>query len=135
MLLGAYLGGHLVFGEQIGVNHAAQPELPSDFAPVMRDSDLPENEPRRAQYNGLPVVLVRRNSRVYALYERCAHMSGPLADGTLEGNGIRCPWHGSCFSLEDGHVIEGPATNPQPSFETRISDGQIFLRSREPESP
>lgn len=135
MLLGAYLGGHLVFAEQIGVNHAAEPELPSDFSPVMRDIDLPENQPRRAEYHGLPVVLVRRNSRIYALYERCAHMSGPLSEGTLEGDGIRCPWHGSCFSLEDGGVLEGPATNRQPSFETRVTDGQILLRSREPESP
>jgi nitrite reductase/ring-hydroxylating ferredoxin subunit/uncharacterized membrane protein len=135
MLLGAYLGGHLVFGQQIGVNHATQSELPSEFLPVMRDADLPENTPHRVQYNGLPVVLVRRNARVYALYERCAHMSGPLAEGSVEGNAIRCPWHGSCFSLEDGSVLEGPATNPQPSFETRIADGQILIRSREPESP
>jgi nitrite reductase/ring-hydroxylating ferredoxin subunit len=135
MLLGAYLGGHLVFGEQIGVNHATQTELPTEFAPVMRDEELPENEPRRVQYNGLPVVLVRERSRVYALYERCSHMSGPLAEGKIEGNAIRCPWHGSCFSLEDGSVLEGPATNPQPSFEVRIADGQIYLRSREPESP
>jgi nitrite reductase/ring-hydroxylating ferredoxin subunit len=62
-------------------------------------------------------------------------MSGPLAEGKIEGNAIRCPWHGSCFSLEDGSVLEGPATNPQPSFEVRIADGQIYLRSREPESP
>jgi nitrite reductase/ring-hydroxylating ferredoxin subunit/uncharacterized membrane protein len=135
MLLGAYLGGHLVFGVQIGVNHATQTDLPAEFSPVMPDEDLLENEPRRVDYNGLPVVLVRRNAHVYALYERCSHMSGPLAEGKLEENAIRCPWHGSCFSLEDGSVLEGPATNPQPSFDVRIADGQIYLRSREPESP
>lgn len=135
MLLGAYLGGHLVFGQQIGVNHAAQSHLPAEFLGVLPDADLIEGRPQRVQYKTLPVVLVRRGVRVHALYEKCAHMAGPLAKGTIEDGSIRCPWHGSRFSLEDGRVLEGPATNPQPCFETRVVNGTIEIRAREPESP
>jgi nitrite reductase/ring-hydroxylating ferredoxin subunit/uncharacterized membrane protein len=135
MLIGAYFGGHLVFSEQIGVNRAAQATLPADFADVLPEHDLLENEPRRVDYKGLPIVLVRQGAQIYALYERCAHMGGPLADGSLEDASIRCPWHGSRFSLQDGQVLEGPATNPQPCFETRILEGRIQLRARETESP
>ena len=135
MMLGAYLGGHLVFGEQIGVNHAAQSTLPTDFVPVMADAELLENRPARAKYKNIPVLLVRKGATVHALYERCSHMGGPLAKGTLEDGSIRCPWHGSRFSLEDGSVVEGPATLPQPCFETRVVDGMIQIRSREAEAP
>jgi nitrite reductase/ring-hydroxylating ferredoxin subunit len=135
MLLGAYLGGHLVFGEQIGVNHARETELPTDFTGVLPASQLADNQPREVDYSGLPVVLVRRGERIHALYARCAHLAGPLAEGTLEDGSIRCPWHGSRFSLDDGRVLEGPATNPQPCFETRVVDGMIQVRAREPESP
>lgn len=135
MLFGAYLGGHLVFAEQIGVNHAAQSTLPTEFIAVLPESQLVENQPQRVQYKGLPVVLVRQGERIHALYEQCSHMGGPLAKGTLEDGSIRCPWHGSRFSLEDGRVLEGPATTSQPCFETRVAGGSIEIRSLQAEAP
>lgn len=135
MILGSYLGGHLVFAEQIGVNHAAKTGLPLDFSPVIAADELHENEPRQVDYDGMPVVLVRQGERVHGLYARCAHLAGPLAKGRIEDGSIRCPWHGSRFSLADGAVLEGPATSPQPCFEARIVDGIIQLRARERESP
>lgn len=135
MLLGAYLGGHLVFGEQVGVNHATLSELPMDFAPVLPEAELLENVPKRVTLKGRRIVLVRQSGRIHALYERCSHAGGPLSEGKLEDGSIRCPWHGSRFSLEDGRVLEGPATNSQPPFETRVVDGMIQLRSPQPEAP
>jgi nitrite reductase/ring-hydroxylating ferredoxin subunit len=64
-----------------------------------------------------------------ALAETCSHLGGPLAEGQLEGNSVRCPWHGSRFALKDGSVLDGPATHPQPCFETRIRNGQIEIRA------
>ena len=77
------------------------------------------------------IVLVRRGTQVYALNEVCSHLGGPLADGKVEGNGIVCPWHGSRFALADGHVLDGPATLPEPALETRVRDGQIEVRARQ----
>jgi nitrite reductase/ring-hydroxylating ferredoxin subunit len=34
------------------------------------------------------------------------------------------------FRLDDGSVLTGPATAPQPSFETRVRDGQVEFRRR-----
>jgi nitrite reductase/ring-hydroxylating ferredoxin subunit len=135
MLLGAYLGGHLVFSEQIGVNHAVEMSLPTDFKRLMPLTALSENKPQNAELNGVQLVLVRRGARIYALLARCTHRGGPLAEGTLEDETIRCPWHGSRFSLEDGNVIEGPATVPQPCFETRVVDGWIEVRAARAEAP
>lgn len=109
---GAWLGGHLVYHERIGVNHAPG-ELPDDFVPVMAESDLAENNPAKADTNGIPILLVRRGSRVFVLAEKCSHLGGPLAEGDFDAESVTCPWHGSKFALADGQVINGPSTYTQ----------------------
>lgn len=128
----AYLGGHLVFGEQIGVDHTAALGLPREFTPVMSERSLPEGGMRRAEIDGVSVLLARRNGEIHALVETCAHMGGPLAEGTLIDGSVRCPWHGSRYALEDGRVLDGPSAFPQPCFETRVRDGQIEVRAARP---
>jgi nitrite reductase/ring-hydroxylating ferredoxin subunit len=56
-------------------------------------------------------------------------MGGPLSEGTLKEGSVVCPWHGSEFSLEDGHVINGPATQSQPHFEVRERSGVIEVKA------
>jgi nitrite reductase/ring-hydroxylating ferredoxin subunit/uncharacterized membrane protein len=125
----AYLGGHLVFGEQIGVDHAAAQEMPKEFVPVFSDAELREGEMKRADAGGVPVLLVRREGAVCALAHTCSHLGGPLSEGKLEGDVVQCPWHGSRFNVRDGSVVDGPATFPQPRFEARVREGQIEVRS------
>jgi nitrite reductase/ring-hydroxylating ferredoxin subunit/uncharacterized membrane protein len=127
--LAAYLGGDLVYRDQIGVNHNNPVWTPLKFAPVLPDAELGEGDLRRVEVGERRIVLARQNGRVYALEERCSHLGGPLADGMLEDSCIQCPWHGSRFALEDGRPIDGPATIPQPCFETRVRNGQIEVRA------
>ncbi|HEX7975343.1 MAG TPA: Rieske (2Fe-2S) protein [Anaerolineales bacterium] len=134
-LTAAYLGGNLVFDEKIGVNHAPEQDaLPKKFTPVLAEADLPENQLRRVLVGEIPLLLVRRGGRIYALSETCAHLGGPLAEGTLKDNGpdgpsVVCPWHASSFALEDGRVLQGPSTFRQPCLEVRVRDGQIEVKA------
>ncbi len=125
----AWLGGDLVYGEQIGVNHAAGAEAPPDFTPVLPDAELAEGEMRRIEVNRVRILLVRKNGNVHAMAETCSHLGGPLSEGKFDGECVQCPWHGSRFAVEDGHVVDGPATHPQPSCETRVRNGQIEIKS------
>jgi len=134
-MVGAGLGAHLVFSEQIGVNHAAGEEFPTDFKPVMPLADLPENQARKAQFGGRDVMLLRRGTTIYALLNTCAHLAGPLCEGKIDEETVRCPWHGSRFRLSDGLLIDGPATVNQPVFEARVRDGNVELRSASPSFP
>src|SRR5213080_38556 len=93
MLASAYLGGRLVYRERIGVDHA-QREEPEGFARALREAELREGQPARAEVNGLRVVLVKRSGRVYAIGELCSHLGGPLAEGQVQDESIVCPWHG-----------------------------------------
>ena len=120
----AYLGGDLVFGERIGVTHATVEE-PEDFTPALASSALAEGTMQRVKVNDSDLMLVRQHGRVCALAHSCAHLGGPLSEGTLKDGTVVCPWHGSEFRLDDGEVVNGPSTHPQPCFAVRERNGQI----------
>ncbi len=124
----ARLGGNLVYGQKVGIDHTASEKLPENFVPVLSDSDLRDGKPVRADHDGTPILLFRSGSQIYALAETCSHLGGPLSEGKLDGDVIQCPWHGSRFSLRDGHVVDGPAVHPQPCLEARVRNGQIEVR-------
>ncbi len=127
-VIAAYLGGELVYGEHVGVSHVQSESLPHDWVAVMSESELPEGKLTGATAKGSPIVLLREGTRILALAATCSHMGGPLDQGSLQDHCVSCPWHGSVFSMETGRVVDGPATFPQPLFETRIRDHQIEVR-------
>jgi nitrite reductase/ring-hydroxylating ferredoxin subunit len=130
LLASAYLGGRLVYQHRIGVDHADR-RRPEGFTRAVRADELREGQPRRAEVEGVAIVLVRRGDRIHALGERCSHLGGPLSEGHVQDGSIVCPWHGSRFALEDGRVLDGPATIPQPCLETRVREGYVEVRRRE----
>jgi nitrite reductase/ring-hydroxylating ferredoxin subunit/uncharacterized membrane protein len=130
MTYAAHLGGKMVYDYRVGVDRAAGQEFPDEFAAVLPENQLKDDTPTRALHDCVPILLVRRGKRVFALAETCSHFSGPLAEGKLVGNSIVCPYHNSRFGLEDGRVLDGPAVHPQPSLDVRVRNGQIEVRRR-----
>ncbi len=126
--IAAKLGGKMVYQHRVGVDRTSGQQFPDEFVPVMAASSLRPDTPTRTQHNGVPILLVRRGERVFAMGETCSHFGGPLSEGRLEGETIVCPWHDSRFSLEDGHVIDGPAVHPQPCLAARIRNGRIEVQ-------
>ena len=135
MMLGGLLGGHLVFAQQVGANRSAAQELPTDYVAVIPESDLAPGKPVKATVKGKELVLVKHDGRVFAMMAACSHLGGPLDKGKIVNGGIRCPWHGSIFALEDGRVLQSPATIAQTCFETRVRDGQVEVRAANAEMP
>lgn len=91
-------------------------------------SALPDGKPARRFIGETPLVVVRAGSRASVLADRCSHLSGPLSEGDVADGCVTCPWHGSVFSLADGEVVHGPATAPQPAFETRVVGEELQVR-------
>jgi nitrite reductase/ring-hydroxylating ferredoxin subunit/uncharacterized membrane protein len=127
----AYLGGKLVYSERVGTDHSVGQKFPENFVRVLAGADLRDGQMRRVEVEGTPIVLARRGEQVFALGEVCSHLGGPLSEGKMEDCTVQCPWHGSRFSLEDGSVIDGPSTHPQPCLEVRVRDGQIEVRRKQ----
>jgi nitrite reductase/ring-hydroxylating ferredoxin subunit len=78
--------------------------------------------------SGVPVVLLRQGKQFYAISATCPHAGGPLDEGTLTGDVVECPWHGSRFCMRDGRVLTGPATVNAPRYEVRLSNGQLEVK-------
>jgi nitrite reductase/ring-hydroxylating ferredoxin subunit/uncharacterized membrane protein len=130
MTCAAHLGGKLVYENRVGVDRTAGQPLPQDFVAVLAESELANDKPTRAVHDGVPILLVRRGDRLFAMAETCSHFSGPLSEGKLVEDSIVCPLHNSRFALEDGRVLDGPAVHPQPCLEARVRGGQIEVRTR-----
>ena len=132
-MLGMYVGGHVSFGFGTMVNRVAfQEGGPEDFVEVGTAADFPAGALKRVDAAGLPALVVRTSSGLHAIGAVCSHAGGPLDEGTLEGERVICPWHGSCFRLDDGEAVCGPATFSQPLFDVRERGGKVELKLKTP---
>ncbi|CND88672.1 rieske (2Fe-2S) domain-containing protein [Mycobacterium tuberculosis] len=128
MSVGAYLGGHLSFVKGVNVSRNAWEEGPEEWTPVMGADELPDGQHRVVDAAGVQVLLHKMDGQVYGLAATCSHLGGPLGEGTFEHGCVTCPWHGSTFRFSDGGIRRGPASSPQPCYETRIEGGRIEVR-------
>ena len=124
---GGFLGGHIAYRQSAGANQAEP--VPHLVEPGWHDlmplDELNGRQPVKRMLGDVPVVIIRDGERVHVLADRCSHLSGPLSDGDFHDGCLTCPWHGSSFRVGDGTVARGPATAPQPVFDTRVTSGII----------
>jgi nitrite reductase/ring-hydroxylating ferredoxin subunit len=124
----AHLGGHLSFTRGVGPNETVYDAGGEDWTPAADASVLAEGRPTRVVVGDTPVLVLKQGERIYAIHDRCSHRGCSLSDGEVEGASIRCACHGSTFALADGAVERGPATAPQPAFQTRVAEGRVEVR-------
>jgi nitrite reductase/ring-hydroxylating ferredoxin subunit len=107
-----------------------------DWTAAVADADLPNEKAIRVTVEETDLFLCRIGDRIYAMNDRCTHVGGPLHKGRLNAKAaqptVSCPLHGSTFWLSDGRVIRPPATRPQVVYDTRVTDGMVEVRARQP---
>ncbi|HJR62483.1 MAG TPA: FAD-dependent oxidoreductase [Gemmatimonadaceae bacterium] len=79
---------------------------------------------------GESVLLARHGGEMFAISSTCTHYGGPLAEGLLVGDTVRCPWHHACFSLRTGAPIRPPALNDVPCWRVEQRDGKVFVTGK-----
>ena len=124
----AFLGGDMVFTKGTNVNHTAWETGPEEYEAVMAVDGVEENRLYRVTASGVAIVLLRQGKDFYAISATCPHAGGPLDEGTLTGDIVECPWHGSRFCMRDGRVRTGPATVNAPRYAVRINNGQVEVK-------
>src|SRR6202048_3179365 len=79
---------------------------------------------------GEDVLLVRRGQDIFAIGAHCTHYHGPLVDGLIVGDTVRCPWHHACFSLRNGDALRAPALDPVACWRVERLGDMIFVREK-----
>src|SRR6516164_10614011 len=101
-----------------------------DFAEGVAVADLTEGGMILGQVAGEAVVLARNGGALFAIGAECTHYHGPLAEGVLVADTVRCPWHHACFSLRTGDALRAPALNPVTCWRVEQRDGTIYVREK-----
>ena len=118
----------------------------AEFVPVCRLDEVPVGEVRQFKLDGREIALARvGEGECYAVGGRCTHLRAALGKGTLEGETLTCPWHGSQFDVTSGKLlrwVQEPAwlrvmaglipafmRRDVPSYEVRVEDGQVLVKA------
>ena len=139
MAVAGYLGGTLVYRNQIGVDHryaesgkwqekTSLPPAEPLGIDVGSANDLDVNQMALLHVGDRRVVLGRTEDGFVAFDDHCTHKGGPLSDGALACGTVQCPWHGSQFSVRTGEVQHGPAEHSIRVHSVVENRGRVWLR-------
>lgn len=134
-----WLGGTLVYKNQIGVDHhfanAGKQKvrvLSGWEKPVCNPSELSDGQLMLASVGNERVAVGRCGDGIFAFSDHCTHRGGPLSDGALVGCTVQCPWHGSQFDVTTGRVVAGPAEEKIKLYDVEIRGGEVYVQAKRP---
>src|SRR4029079_17981076 len=106
----------------------AQEPTGPDFKSGIDLESLVENSPVLGHFDGEAIILVRQGGDIFAVGATCTHYHGPLAEGLVVGETIRCPWHHACFSLRTGEALRAPALDALKRWRVERTGDTVFVR-------
>jgi apoptosis-inducing factor 3 len=101
-----------------------------DLANGIGEGDLAEGAMLVGRVGEEAVLLARRGGEVFAIGAACTHYGGPLGDGLMVDDTVRCPWHHACFSLRTGEALAAPALTAAACWRVERRDGRILVREK-----
>jgi nitrite reductase/ring-hydroxylating ferredoxin subunit/uncharacterized membrane protein len=136
MTAAGWMGGTLVFRNQIGVDHryanagkyrvdAARPD--GDTIDAASVDELKVGQMKLLRAGGRRIAIARTEHGYAAFDDRCTHKGGPLSDGSVVCDTVQCPWHGSQFDVMTGRVEAGPAKDPVATYAVEERNGRILV--------
>jgi apoptosis-inducing factor 3 len=101
-----------------------------DLAEGISIANMPDGHMLLGHVDKDPVLLARRGDEIFAIDATCSHYGGPLAQGLVVGDTVRCPWHHACFSLRSGEALRAPAISPLACWSVERRVDMVFVRQR-----
>jgi apoptosis-inducing factor 3 len=93
-------------------------------------TDVPDGGIMAGHAQGKPVLLARSGDEWFAIGAVCSHYSGPLPEGIMVGDTVRCPWHHACFSLRTGMAIRPPALNDVSCWQVEQRGDMVYVTGK-----
>lgn len=116
----------------------SEPDTPlkgDDFTQGVALESIADNAMLLGHAQGKPVILVRRADELFAVGATCTHYGGPLAEGLLVGDTVRCPWHHAAFCLRTGEAVRAPALNPIDCWRVEQRGGKAYVTEKQADAP
>jgi len=88
---------------------------------------IPAGSMKQFYVKDCEVLIINNNSQIFCLDARCTHAGAPLEEGTLNGDVLTCPWHGSKFNITDGSVLKGPAEKNLKKYSVTVRENSVFI--------
>jgi NADPH-dependent 2,4-dienoyl-CoA reductase/sulfur reductase-like enzyme/nitrite reductase/ring-hydroxylating ferredoxin subunit len=101
-----------------------------DLAAGVAITDIADGAMLRGHVGEEAVLLARRGDEYFAVGAICTHYHGPLAEGLMVGNSVRCRWHLACFSLRTGEAVRAPGFDPLPRWHVQCENDRVFVREK-----
>src|SRR3954454_1611539 len=106
-----------------------------DLAAGVAAGDLVDGKPLVGHVGDEAVMLVKKGGDIFATGATCTHYSGPLGEGLVVGETVRCPWHHACFDLRTGEAFKAPALNPIACYDIVRDGGLVRVGGKRAPSP
>ena len=88
---------------------------------------VPAGSLKQFYVEDMEILVVNLGGQFFCFEARCTHAGAPLAEGTLNGELLTCPWHGSQFRMTDGSVMRGPAEKQLKAYVSTVKDNFLFI--------
>jgi NADPH-dependent 2,4-dienoyl-CoA reductase/sulfur reductase-like enzyme/nitrite reductase/ring-hydroxylating ferredoxin subunit len=102
-----------------------------DFKAGVPGSRIPDGGMLAGTAGDEEVVVIRRGGELFAVGAYCTHYHGPLAQGVVVGDTLRCPLHHACFSIRTGEALRAPAFDPIACWQVDERDGAVFVGGKQ----
>ncbi|MFN3648107.1 MAG: DUF2231 domain-containing protein [Armatimonadota bacterium] len=144
LMYSGWLGGTLVYRNQIGVDHRGpnatrhreSGKLEGPAGERISVAEMSEFEKpgqmKLVHLNGHRIVVARVDNRIVAFQDHCPHKGGPLSDGALACGVVTCPWHGSQFNVVTGQQVSGPAQEGISLYPVSVENEEVRIVAPEP---
>ncbi len=99
----------------------------SNFIPLAKTSDVPENRVSCFEIEGHQLVLSQLNGEFYALQNKCSHAEQTFNTGRVRGHKLLCPLHGAIFDIRDGSVLGAPAFKAIRTYSLKVEGEDILI--------
>jgi NADPH-dependent 2,4-dienoyl-CoA reductase/sulfur reductase-like enzyme/nitrite reductase/ring-hydroxylating ferredoxin subunit len=104
-----------------------------DFQAGIAVAGVPDGQMVAGHVGEEPVLLARQGTEWFAIGAVCSHYGGPLPEGLMVGDSVRCPWHHACFSLRTGRSLRPPGLNDVPCWRVEQQGGMVYVREKVPQ--
>lgn len=101
--------------------------MASEFIAVVEANHLPPGRMTCVEVAGRRVLVANVDGIFYATDDTCTHEDASLSSGSIKGELVKCPLHGSRFSLRTGEPIEDPAEEPLRCYPVKVENGTVHV--------